>query len=179
MGLQKMTQDSAAGLHAEGNDTFTAVYGDGRKYRYQLTSTWQPKKPSACFINLCPEEDLPTELNSCVTLAKNWGFGEAVIVNLFALVPFPGISLYKEFDPVGRNNDTTILAAARQSSMVLCGWRAHENFMGRARYVRTFLARAGIQLMVAGTSPDGSPIHPGSTLSRSAQPIPWIEENGH
>jgi len=84
-------------------------------YRYTLHRGWGPGS-RCCWIMLNPSTatgttDDPT-LRRCIRSSTGWGFGQLVVVNLFALWATKPTALANHADPIGADNDTTILAAA-------------------------------------------------------------------
>src|SRR5262249_62207047 len=58
------------------------------RYRYWLTRTWDAARPAVCWLMLNPStadaaRDDPT-IRRCIGLARRWGHGGIVVVNLFA-----------------------------------------------------------------------------------------------
>jgi hypothetical protein len=61
----------------------------GGTYRYRLTKTWDRSQPQVTWVMLNPstataDTDDPT-IRRVVGFSRRWGFGSAVVVNLFAL----------------------------------------------------------------------------------------------
>ena len=66
-----------------------AVFSDDMVYRYRLWRTWDPDLPTCLFIMLNPstadhEQNDPT-IRRCLDFAKQWGYGQLLVGNLFAL----------------------------------------------------------------------------------------------
>lgn len=96
-------------------------------YRYELTRVWNDGMPPVVFCMLNPstadgERDDPT-IRKCVGFAKQWGNGGIVVVNLFAFRATDPTLLTTYKDPIGPENDKSIIAAVRDRTVV-CGWGA-------------------------------------------------------
>ncbi|HEX8200407.1 MAG TPA: DUF1643 domain-containing protein, partial [Isosphaeraceae bacterium] len=121
--------------------------------------------PAPCdFLLLNPSTadertDDPT-VARCVRRARDWGFDALVVTNLFAFRATDPRALSAAEDPVGADNDATILAVARSASLVVCGWGVHGALRGRAAEVLRLLAEAGIPAFCLGWTLGGAPRHP-------------------
>ena len=98
---------------------------DGR-YRWWLRRRWSTEGASLLFIGLNPSRadaraDDPT-LRRLIGFAKGWGYGELLVLNLFARrSPHPA-ALRSVTDPVGDRNDAVLSEQAeRWSELALRG----------------------------------------------------------
>lgn len=116
-------------------------------------------------------ENDPT-VERCVRRAVAMGYGGLRVANLFALRSTDPTQLYLSDDPVGPENDTAILDAAKTSDMVICAWGGHGNHLGRGDTVRHLLINAGVTPYRLVMNSDGTPKHP-LYVAYSVQPKPW------
>lgn len=155
-----------------------AEFSPDRKYRWSLYRIWQPKNPLACYVLLNPStadefSNDPT-VSRCQVRALNAGFGGLLVVNIFAWRSTDPVALYHAADPVGGlSNDMAILAAARKSKLVVCGWGKHGALQDRGKKVLELIRSAGKVPHALRINSDGSPEHP-LYLSYKLQPQPII-----
>lgn len=149
----------------------TATFSPCRRYRYELTRSWEPVRGIAAFVCLNPSTadetvDDPT-IRRCIAYAKDWGFGAMCMVNLFAFrATFPA-QLRSPADPIGPENDEYLAAIAVRSSIVVAGWGTNGSFMNRADQVRALL---GDKLHCLRLTREGHPGHP-LYLPKSLKPV--------
>lgn len=157
-----------------------AVFSKNRYYRYKLTREWNVKLPCVAWIGLNPstadEEALDNTLRRCVNFSAAWGYGSFVMLNLFALRTKDPAVMKNGKNPVGRFNDTFILATCeaiiKQDGKVIACWGTHGKFMDRGETVRTMLDSRSIPLHNIGLNGDGSPCHP-LYLPNGLEPQAW------
>lgn len=157
-------------------ETTGAEFSPCGTYRYGLWRIWDACAPSLTFIMLNPStaddiENDPT-VERCVRRAVAMGYGGLRVANLFALRSTDPTQLYLSDDPVGPENDTAILDAAKTSDMVICAWGGHGNHLGRGDTVRHLLINAGVTPYRLVMNSDGTPKHP-LYVAYSVQPAPW------
>jgi len=75
-------------------------------------------------------------------------------------------------DPVGPANDAAIDAVVDEADMVICGWGANGDHLGRAPVLARRLEERGVVLNCLGVVSSGHPEHP-LYLSFSRNPVPW------
>ena len=153
----------------------SAEFSPDRKYRWSLHRIWQPAAPLVCYVLLNPSTademvNDPT-VSRCQTRALNAGFGGLLVVNIFAWRSTDPDVLYKVADPVGADNDAAILTAARNSTLVVCGWGKHGALRDRGGEVLGLIRRVGKVPHALRINSDGSPEHP-LYLSYKLQPKP-------
>jgi hypothetical protein len=147
------------------NGQSSAMFSDDMAYRYRLTRTWEPLLPHAVFCMLNPStadhnKNDPT-VERCERRARATpGVGGLEVVNIFALRSTDPRALYEHDDPVGPENDMSIVAAARRGFIVICGWGKHGALNGRGKVVIELLRRHGIAPHALKLNGDGSPAHP-------------------
>jgi hypothetical protein len=149
--------------------------GDGT-YRYLLWRTWKTEQPALNFLMLNPStatetKDDPT-VHRCRMWAWHWGYGGLVVTNIYAYRATDPRRLWKVADPVGPENDTNILLAAKAAEHVVCAWGVHGERNDRSKTVRTLLKDVSLYAMrITGS---GEPMHP-LYLPGSATPQPYGE----
>lgn len=139
-----------------------AHFDASRRYRYRLDRVWDRKRPRVTFILLNPSTadesvDDPT-LRRCVGLARSWGFGGLIIVNLFAWRARNPAALRVVRDPIGPRNDSYIRSAVKQSDCVVAGWGVGGDFRGRESDVRAMIGEVPLHRL--GLTRNGQPRHP-------------------
>lgn len=151
--------------------------GDGSSpYRYALGRRVGPGTGKVCFIGLNPStatasEDDPT-IRRCKRFARDSGAGELVMLNIFAFRSTDPYRMMTTEEPVGPENDRTILLHALDSNLVVAAWGTHGAFRGRGRAVRQMLAAAGVPLHFLRLTKDGHPAHP-LYLPAALKPVVW------
>lgn len=151
-----------AGGHA------SAVTDTTGTYRYALTRTWNPDKPTACWIMLNPStaDHAATDatLTRTVAFTARAGCGGLIIVNLFALRSTDPRALRNHPDPVGPHNDAFIHAATTgPDRTVIAAWGAQGTLHDRATTVAAILRTTSVSLSCYGTTGPQSghqPRHP-------------------
>lgn len=138
--------------------------GEREQYRLQLWRTWRAGGRRALWIMLNPSTADATKLDPtlrrCQAFSLAWGCDGFDVVNLFALRSTKPAALYQHGAPIGRENDRIILAAARESAIVIAAWGKHGAHLNRGNQVRDYLDDAGVALECLGQNLDGSPCHP-------------------
>ena len=139
-----------------------AVFDPSKRYRYGLWRRWAECGPVVAFVMLNPSTadarcDDPT-IRRCGGFARAWGFAAMAVVNLFGLRATDPVRLRRAHDPVGRDNDRHILAAAARSDALVLAWGNGGGLGGRDRAVRALLT--GHQSDCLGLTRAGQPRHP-------------------
>lgn len=139
-------------------------------YRYQLLRIWEDSLPRVCWVMLNPSTatatvDDPT-ISRVVAFSRRWGYGSAVVVNLFAIrTPNPR-EVRRAAEPVGPDNDRVILRTASGSDDVIIAWGNHGAWanpvtgLPRCEEVQSLLTRAGVRVAHLGLTKSGQPRHP-------------------
>jgi len=149
-------------------------------YRYTLWRAWDGRLPRALFVLLNPStadanQDDPT-LRRCIGFAKREFCGSVEIVNLFAYrTPQPAL-LKTIANPIGAENDLTIIAAARRANIIILGWGAHGTYLGRDHAVLQLLT--AYPLSCLGVTKEGHPKHPLYHPYRPLVPWVWTHKSG-
>lgn len=80
------------------------------------------------------------------------------MANIFAFRSTNPRNLYGELDPVGPDNDVTLLDVAARCDRVVIGWGGHGNLLGRGNEVLAILPTSKIWCLSRNS--DGTPTHP-------------------
>lgn len=151
-------------------------------YRYTLSRVWDEAGDRACFVMLNPSTadasvDDPT-IRSCRRLARVFGCGGFVAVNLFAWRATDVADLVAAHrrgdDVVGPLNDEAIVRAAPSARMIVAAWGANavRDFVrARAEQVLATVLPAGRTIYCLSRLRDGHPQHPLFANSRSTLQI--------
>jgi hypothetical protein len=104
----------------------SAVISECRRYRYDLTRSWAHGAGRVAFVGLNPStadrsKDDAT-LRKCVGFAKRWGFSALHMLNMFAWRDRHPRGLLDAIDPVGPDNDATIVEIASRCDRVVLAW---------------------------------------------------------
>ncbi len=145
-----------------------ATYSPCRRYRYTLWRGWDAGLPAVAFVGLNPstatgDEDDPT-IRKSITLARAWGFGRLVMLNVFAWRSTDPLRLLRVEDPVGRGDDPAIARVASACACVVMAWgrfpRLRPMLDERTVVVRRLLCEHARDIGYLGLKRDGSPRHP-------------------
>ncbi len=82
------------------------------------------------------------------------------MLNIFALRSTDPAALYNIEDPVGPDNDASILANCYDAKDVVAAWGTHGAFNNRGAEVKAMLNKSGIKLQCLGKTKKGFPKHP-------------------
>ena len=153
-----MTQKQFDGLGRVSSARFSPC----RTWRYTLTRTWDLSRPGIAFVGLNPstadeKENDPT-IRRVIDFAKCWGYGEVVMLNLFAFLSTDPKGLHTAIDPVGPENDKWIKAVVTYSQAVCVAWGAHCHPLIKSRGDLVLWMIPAPRCL--GTTKGGSPRHP-------------------
>ena len=161
------------------SDVSTATFSPCRKYRYTLTRTWDTELPRLNFIMLNPstadESRNDPTVTRCLGRAAMWGFGSLVVTNLFAWrstdpEQLPYVAGGGK-DPIGPDNDGSIIHAATHAHMVVCAWGRYGLLLNRGPKVREMLASVKLHYLKLSKA-TGQPWHP-LYIKMSVNPTVW------
>ena len=161
--------------HLKGDAASTALYSPCARFRYALTRVWAPG-PRTVFIMLNPST--ATELQNdptverCERRARALGCGSFAVANIFAFRATDPKVMRAEADPVGPDNDETLLALARASDQIICAWGSHGSHLNRGAQVHALLRATGRPLYQLGLTQAGQPKHP-LYIGYTRQPELW------
>lgn len=154
-----------------------ATFSPCRTWRYDLWRIWA-SGPTILWLMLNPstadEVSNDPTVERCERRSMAMGAGGYRVCNIFALRSTDPKGLYEADDPVGPDNDYTILARAREADRVICGWGNHGQLHGRGRQVLETLSAHGIEpycLRLTGAREPGHPLY----IGYSVEPRPIAE----
>jgi hypothetical protein len=152
----------------------SAKFSPCRQYRYSLWRQWSKGFKICTFIGLNPstaDETIndPT-IRRCIKFAKDWGFDQLCMLNLFAYRATDPAVMKAYPSPIGEENDKTIAKIVRDSHQVIAAWGTHGAHLGRADQVRRLIQSIEVPLYCLNENEDGSPAHP---LYQKANVIPF------
>ena len=163
--------------HTKGDAPSTAVYSDCERYRYSLTRVWDPAGGKVLFVMLNPStatevQNDPT-VERCERRARALGFGAFQVTNIFAWRDTDPRKMRAAAEPVGPENDATILAGVDWADQVVAAWGTHGEHLGRGPAVETLLRASESPVYHLGLSKAGHPKHP-LYISYAQQPELWF-----
>lgn len=153
----------------------TAEFSECRTYRYALTRTWDAGRLPLAFVMLNPSTadafTVDPTIRRCLGFAQAWGAGGLLVLNVYGLRSTDPKALRGHSDPVGPDNDATIVTRlANPMARVVGAWGAHAR-PDRAAYVIDLIREAGHQPVCLGRTKAGAPRHP-LYLRADSQPDP-------
>ena len=142
----------------------SAVLSTDGVYRYTLARGLDngPHHKGVClFIMLNPSTadaniNDPT-ITRCIRFARDWGYGELLVGNLFAFRATLPSDLIKTKYPVGSDNDAFLSNLASRADLIVCAWGTHGVAYGRGLFVSDFLSIKGYNLYCI-PGPDNQPL---------------------
>lgn len=162
--------------HLKGDAASIALYSDCENFRYSLTRVWDAKPGKVLFIMLNPStatevENDPT-VERCERRARALGFGGFRVCNIFAWRATDPRNMRAQGDPVGPENDISILDGCDWADQIICAWGTHGAHRKRGAEVAELLRQTGRPLMHLGLSKAGFPKHP-LYIAYAVQPLAW------
>ncbi|GBR53533.1 hypothetical protein AA106555_1334 [Neokomagataea thailandica NBRC 106555] len=145
----------------------TAVYGGKNDcYRYSLKRVWQENAPKLMWLMMNPS--VATEFGDdrtvakCQRYARQWGYGSILVANSFAYRCTDQKRLIEVEDPIGPENDSSIVELAREADLVILAYGSPQirQLKARGTEVALLLEQNGITLNVLRLSKSGRPEHP-------------------
>ncbi|MEP7353289.1 MAG: DUF1643 domain-containing protein [Acidobacteriota bacterium] len=159
----------------------TAVFGGkSDEYRYRLSREWGTGK-RVLFVMMNPSTADPLvddpSVAKCRRFSVKWGYGKMYVGNTFAYRATDQARLALVKDPVGPENDTHLLAMAKDSSLIVFayGKPKHRALRERGPAVARLLRDHGCNLHVLRLSIDGTPWHP-LYLRETLTPVEWSQQ---
>lgn len=154
-----------------------ATFSPCRRYRYSLWRRWtglfSANNGYAMFIGLNPstadEVSDDSTIRRCIGFARAWGYDGLLMANLFAYRATKPAEMLAQRDPVGPDNDATLLQLANAAGLVVAAWGALGGHRDRATAVQRMLLP---RLWCLGVTKAGEPSHP-LYLPKSCVPVPW------
>lgn len=111
----------------------------------------------------------------CERRARALGFGAFQVTNIFAWRETDPSKMRKVADPVGPQNDATILEAAIWTDQVIAAWGTHGIHLDRGAQTEALLRKSDKSLFSLGLTKHGHPKHP-LYVRYSQEPILWPKE---
>jgi hypothetical protein len=136
------------------------------KYRYRLWRTWNTdiKKKPITWLMLNPstadENILDPTVRRCLGYSIQWGYGRMDVINIFALRSTDPKRLYSCHDPVGIDNNRSIIQTAKESDRVIAAWGNHGLYKDRYKEVLALFNEINTPLYCLKTSKYDQPVHP-------------------
>lgn len=155
-----------------------AVYSRCQRYRYRLERILGPG-PAMGIVMINPSLatealDDPT-IDRVQALCQRFGFGRAIIGNLFAWRTSDVAELARVDDPVGPENDAHLASLAQDADMIVVAWGASAKLprrhAGRWRDVAVLLGASGKPLHCLTHLKDGHPRHPQILIHQTPLPL--------
>lgn len=148
----------------------TATFGPERVYRYRLTRVWKVSLPAVAWIMLNPSTADETEddrtISRVIDFSRRWGYGSALVVNLFGFrTPSPAL-LRRARDPVGPSNDESVAATVRQSQATIVAWGNHGSLanpatgVSRSEEMWQLLDKLDVDVDMLQLTAQSQPAHP-------------------
>lgn len=143
-----------------------AAISDDGLYRWWLRRRWAAGE-TATWIMLNPSTadssvDDPT-IRRVTGFSKMWGYGAAIVFNLFAYRATNPADLREADDPVGEVNDAYLYGAILSAEVVVVGWGSTGDYATRyqrRQKVREIASTTHKQLHCLGVTKSGDPRHP-------------------
>ena len=122
----------------------TAIYSDCEKYRYALTRIWDEGAKRVLFVMLNPStanevQNDPT-VERCERRARALGFGAFRVTNIFAWRDTDPRKMRAASEPIGPENDATILEGAGWADSIVAAWGTHGAYLDRGPHVAALLS---------------------------------------
>ncbi len=134
-----------------------------RRYRYVLIRCWDESLPQLIAIGLNPSKaDESTNDNTVrklIVLAKRWGYGRLVLLNLFAWRSTDRSAIATAPDPVGPENDAALERYCTPGRKVLVAWGNDGWRLARDQKVLHRLQAIGCDVWSLGVTKEGRPKH--------------------
>ncbi len=154
----------------------SATFDVSRRYRYRLLRSWNNQHHAAgqvTFIMLNPSradahQDDPT-IQACTAFAKNWGYDQLEVVNLFAYRTKSPSDLIRAENPIGKDNDQYLYLGAKAARKIILAWGNGGALLNRANTVLELLAPYQNKLYCLAQNKSGYPQHP-LYIKRTKQP---------
>jgi len=162
--------------HTKGDTNSIAIYSDCERYRYALTRVWKFEASRLVFVMLNPStatevQNDPT-VERCERRARTLGFGSLQVTNIFAWRDTDPKKMRTAKDPIGPDNDKTIMEACSWGDQIIAAWGTHGAHLGRGVQVKQILRSTDKPVFHLGISKGGHPKHP-LYIAYSQKPEIW------
>lgn len=145
-------------------------------YRYVLWRIWGRggRYLVALMLNPSTATHLTDDntVDRMTTRAHRMGYDGLIVINAFAWRDTLPRDMRHAVDPIGPANDAAIDLVIKEADLVICGWGANGDHMGRAEALARRLEDHGVMLQCLGTTASGHPEHP-LYLPFSRKHQPW------
>jgi hypothetical protein len=112
------------------------------------------------FIGLNPSTADETKndptVRRCIRFAKDWGYRELVMTNLFGWRDADPDGMKSADDPIGPGNNEALLALSGGAVLVVAAWGVHGSYRNRDRWAVENIP----SMRCLGLTKDGFPRHP-------------------
>jgi len=162
--------------HTKGDTNSIAIYSDCERYRYALTRVWKFEASRLVFVMLNPStatevQNDPT-VERCERRARTLGFGSLQVTNIFAWRDTDPKKMRTAKDPIGPDNDKTIMEACSWGDQIIAAWGTHGAHLGRGVQVKQILRSSDKPVFHLGICKGGHPKHP-LYIAYSQKPEIW------
>ena len=159
-----------------------AVYSSCKKYRYSLTRIWNEEGKKLHFVMLNPStateiQNDPT-VERCERRARILNFGSVRVTNIFAWRDTDPKKMKCATDPVGLQNDQSILDGCHWADCTIAAWGNHGLHLDRGNHVIELMKRCGKPIFHLGISKVAQPKHP-LYISYDISPTKWLVNNNN
>jgi hypothetical protein len=96
----------------------------------------------------------------CERRARTLGFGGFQVINIFAWRSTDPKKMRVAKDPIGPDNDKTIMKACRWGDQIIAAWGTHGSHLNRGSEVEKILRKSNKPIFHLGLSKGGHPKHP-------------------
>ena len=154
-----------------------AFISEDKLYRYLLYRRWSRGR-ALLWVMLNPSradaeaDDATTR--RCTDLSSGWGFGAAVIVNLFGYISTDPKELNSISDPVGPENNSVIFDQFKKNNDCMVAWGSRPEihlFQSRVKEISKHLPTTA---MCLGLTKQNYPRHP-LRVSSSTKPVRYAK----
>jgi len=162
--------------HTKGDANSIAIYSDCEQYRYALTRVWKFEASRLVFVMLNPStatevQNDPT-VERCERRARTLGFGSLQVTNIFAWRDTDPKKMRTAKEPIGPDNDKTIMEACSWGDQIIAAWGTHGAHLNRGVQVKQILLSSDKPVFHLGISKGGHPKHP-LYIAYSQKPEKW------
>jgi hypothetical protein len=162
--------------HTKGDANSIAIYSDCERYRYALTRVWKFEASRLVFVMLNPStatevQNDPT-VERCERRARTLGFGSLQVTNIFAWRDTDPKKMRTAKEPIGPDNDKTIMEACSWGDQIIAAWGTHGAHLNRGVQVKQILRSSDKPVFHLGISKGGHPKHP-LYIAYSQKPEKW------
>jgi hypothetical protein len=148
-----------------------AEFSSCDRYRYRLSEIWDENLPLVMFVMMNPSvagiEHADPTLIRTGNFARTWGYGGQLVGNIHAYRLTDSKRLATVDEPVGSENDATLLDMAKDAEIVVLGYGLPPKPLRARAATVVEMLRPSSKLKHLALTKDGTPRHPlrlGSTL---------------